>query len=82
MQAVAYRGLQRYGYVTEARRIAKKYVDTIRRGFSDTGDLWEKYNADTGTHHANGDGSYETPAMMGWTAGVFLDALALLEETS
>lgn len=80
LQAIAWRGLQRYGYVTEARRIAQKYADTVCRVFVDTGDLWEKYNADTGTHHASGDAGYETPAMMGWTAGVFLDAVALLEE--
>ncbi|EIP99182.1 neutral trehalase [Opitutaceae bacterium TAV1] len=80
LQAIAWRGLQRYGYATEARRIAQKYIDTVCRVFVDTGDLWEKYNADTGTHHASGDAGYETPAMMGWTAGVFLDAVALLEE--
>ncbi|WP_052361785.1 trehalase family glycosidase [Geminisphaera colitermitum] len=80
LQTIAWRGLQRYGYHVEARRLAEKYADTVCRSFSDTGDLWEKYNADTGTHHASNDNSYEAPAMMGWTAGVFLDALAVLEK--
>ena len=35
LQHVAYRGLQRYGYLDEARRIARKYVETVCRGVRD-----------------------------------------------
>lgn len=97
IQHLVYRGLARYGFETEARRIAEKYVASVRLTFSMTGDLWEKYNVLDGTHHSVGEAGYlinpvnlsegataETatevpPAMMGWTAGVFLDAVRFLD---
>jgi len=91
VQHIAYRGLERYGYTHEARRIAEKYLDCITRAFDITGDLWEKYNVADGSHLARNEAGYfknpvnlamgggeipeaETPSMMGWTAGIFVDA--------
>ena len=101
LQHVAYRGLVRYGYIDEARRIARKYIDTVCRGFEATGDLWEKYNAADGSTNTVNEASYglspevwydsssgsrpevpqagATPSMMGWTAGVFVDAVLFLQ---
>ena len=42
-----------------------------------TGQLWEKYNADTGSCDATCE--YKTPPMLGWTAGVYLKFLDELE---
>ena len=82
LQIIAYRGLARYGYTEDARRIAWKYVSTVCRGFAATGDLWEKYNAQDGSTHTRGEVGYVAPAMMGWTAGAFLDAVAYLRESA
>lgn len=80
LQFIVYRGLARYGYIKEARRIAAKYINVVCRGFQETGDLWEKYNAEDGSTKTKAEAaSYVTPAMMGWTAGVFMDAVAFLK---
>ena len=71
-------GLDRYGYVEDAQRIAKKYVATMERIFEATGTLWEKYNVTDGSIQVNDE--YEMPAMLGWTAGVYLDLKRYLGE--
>lgn len=62
-------GLRRIGLEEDARRIATKYVETVERCFEQSGTLWEKYDASKGIVPETND--YETPAMMGWTAGVY-----------
>ena len=62
-------GLMRYGYRDDALRIAEKYVCTVDRAFERTGNLWEKYNVVTGDVSATRE--YDTPPMMGWSAGVY-----------
>lgn len=97
IQHLVYRGLARYGYAVEARRVAEKYVASVMLAFAETGDLWEKYNVLDGSHRTVGEAGYLInpvnladgsahsgaeeipPAMMGWTAGVFLDAVDFLE---
>lgn len=104
IQLLVYRGLERYGFIKEALRVAEKYVASVCKGFEDSGDLWEKYNVLNGTQHTveeagylinpvnlatgmeDGNGNLNTssakepPAMMGWTAGVFVDAVAFVEK--
>ena len=63
-------GLRRIGLIEDAKRLAKKYCDTVDKCFNETGLLWEKYDATEGTVSVPRE--YETPAMMGWTAGVYL----------
>ena len=71
-------GLDRYGYKTAARRIAKKYLDSNVKQYNETGVLWEKYNAVTGNNDAAAE--YGTPGdFMGWTAGALLFCAAYLE---
>ena len=69
-------GLLRYGYREDALRIAKKYVALAEDVFQKTGQLWEKYNVVTG--EVSTAKEYETPAMMGWSAGVFLDCCSII----
>ena len=64
-----YMGLKHVGLMEEAKRIAKKYLDTADRCFEQTGSLWEKYDAAQGVVSVTSE--YETPEMMGWTAGVY-----------
>ena len=66
----AYTALNRAGLKEEAARIAGKYIDTARSVFDATGSLWEKYDAAKGAVSVTTE--YETPAMLGWTAGVYL----------
>ncbi len=54
-----------------AERLSKKYILTIDKIFMETGNLWEKYNAERGNLDVSDE--YGTPAMLGWTAGVYID---------
>jgi alpha,alpha-trehalase len=58
IQHLVMRGLVRYGYLSEARRIAEKYVSCVCRAFARTGDLWEKYNVLDGSHHTKEEAGY------------------------
>ncbi len=73
---IVIQGLRRYGYEDDALRIARKYVDTVDHAFERTGHLWEKYNVVTGDVSASLE--YDTPPMMGWSAGVYLFCETLL----
>lgn len=71
-------GLLNYGYKAEAYRIAEKYVKTVNVNFAKTQNLWEKYNVVTGEVSITSE--YETPPMMGWSAGIYLYCLKLINE--
>ncbi len=70
LQYIAMMGLDRYGYVQEARRIGQKYLNLVDRVYRDTGNLWEKYNVVEGNIRVTNE--YGLPPMMGWSAGVYL----------
>ena len=74
---MAVRGLNKYGYYKDAIRLAKKYINSICRIYKCTGTLWEKY--DVTDIFNNTDAEYETPQMLGWSAGVFLYLVDYLE---
>lgn len=63
-------GLLRYGFHNEAVSIAGKYVRTVASSFRKTGKIWEKYNVVTGTYSSGEE--YDTPEMLGWSAGTFV----------
>lgn len=62
-------GLDRIGMKEDALRIAEKYIKTVDKCYEETGKLWEKYDATDGTVSVTSE--YETPEMLGWTAGVY-----------
>lgn len=66
----AFKALKRLGLYAEAKRIAEKYLHTVEENFQKTGRLWEKYDAVNGGIGQSAE--YETPEMMGWTAGVWV----------
>lgn len=70
--------LDSLGLKEDAMRVAHKYVDLIANCFAKTGALWEKYDAMTGEVVEACE--YETPQMMGWTAGAYLSALTYITE--
>ena len=63
-------GLDRLGLKEEGFRVAKKYTDCVENVFGKTGTLWEKYDAQLGAVSVTAE--YKTPAMLGWTAGIYL----------
>ena len=77
LQYLVIRGLANYGYTADSRRIAEKYTAVVERNFRRTGSLWEKY--DTLTGEVSVTKEYESPEMMGWSAGVYLYCRSLLD---
>lgn len=63
-------GLARYGFDADARRIAAHWLRGVTDTFRKTGNLWEKYNVRDGSTVVSAE--YDTPAMLGWTAGTFI----------
>ncbi len=76
LQLVACEGLESCGHKDDAHRIAQKYVSLVEKCFEETGHLWEKYNVLVGSSNAVSE--YGTPAMIGWSAGVYLSLKAKL----
>ena len=72
-QYMAAEALCRYGYEEESKRIARKYTELIEKNFIKHGKLYEKYNGITGDTDAISE--YDTPEMLGWTAGVYMNLL-------
>lgn len=68
-------GLLNYEFADDAKRIAEKYLRVVIKNFKETGDLWEKYNVVDGSINVKNE--YDMPAMLGWTAGVFVSCAEL-----
>ncbi len=66
----AYLGAKSVGCEQKAAEIVNKYKKTVEDEFMRTGKLWEKYSVLTGKTGASAE--YQTPDMLGWTAGVYL----------
>ena len=77
LQMISFESLNRYGFRSDAERIARKYCETVSMNFEKNGNLWEKYNVTDGSTRVASE--YEMPAMMGWTAGTYLVAAELLK---
>ncbi len=65
----AYIALKNVGAKEEARLLRKQYLDLVDDVFQKTGKLWEKYDAIKGAVAVTNE--YDTPSMLGWTAGVY-----------
>ncbi len=69
LQYVAVKGLDKYGFTADAKRIARKYAGMVAANYSQSHNLWEKYNVADGSLRSTNE--YGLPPLMGWTAGVF-----------
>lgn len=69
-QYIVFKALKNYGYDEQAKRVAEKYISLADNVFSQTGNLWEKYNVAEGNINVNTESPM--PPMMGWSAGVYL----------
>ena len=75
------KGLSDYGYEADADRIAKKFSDTVRRGYQTDGTIREKYNMVTQSSNVQVTAGYRTNVIgFGWTNGVYLEMKYLLAE--
>lgn len=80
---VVCRALLNYGFTDDAKRVAGKYVKLVDENYEKTGNLWEKYNVVTGgtdvkAEKTNSGG--DMPAMMGWTAGAYIECKKIVDE--
>ena len=66
----AFEALKNCGLQDDAKRVAKKYIESIEETFAKTGTLWEKYDAETGYSGSPQKEENASP-MLGWTAGVY-----------
>ena len=67
---IIYKAFKALGMYEDAKRIAMKYNTVVDENFVKTGRIWEKYDAVTGGIGYSNE--YDTPEMMGWTAGVYV----------
>ena len=65
----SYMGLKNVGLIDDAERIAQKYMSNVNVNFEKTGVIWEKYDGRNGGVGVSNE--YETPEMLGWSAGVY-----------
>ncbi len=77
VQLACMEGFAEYGFDIAAERIADKYLKVISRNFDATGEFWEKYNGVEGSIQVGDE--YQMPAMLGWTAGVFIVAAKMID---
>jgi alpha,alpha-trehalase len=65
--------MRRYGFTTEANRIAQKFTHTIESNYAREDTIREKYNMETGTSDIQVAAGYKANvAGFGWTNGVYL----------
>jgi alpha,alpha-trehalase len=72
LQWIVVGGLERYGYLDEARQIMRAWCDLGAATFAATGAMWEKYNVVQASERSEG-GLYGKVTGFGWTNGVFVD---------
>lgn len=70
LHLIAVRGMQRYGYDKEAKRIAEKWLKTNLDWFTEHGMFLEKYNV-VSPGDPPAKGLYPTQTGFGWTNAVF-----------
>jgi alpha,alpha-trehalase len=76
LQSLAVEGLRRYGYTSDADRIAYKFLSTVAENFRKEGTIREKYDVVTRSSEAHVSAGYQANVIgFGWTNGVFLEFL-------
>ena len=82
LQLFAVQGLRRYGYKEDADRLARKFIAMLVHEFTLSGTLVEKYDVCACSADVSGEilfGYSSNEIGFGWTNGVFLELLAILE---
>ena len=82
LQLIAVKGLSRYGYYEEAKRLAQRFITLVVDDFERSGSLLEKYDLETCSGEVSDEIQYgysSNEIGFGWTNGVVLELLAMLE---
>ncbi|MFW6283244.1 MAG: trehalase family glycosidase [Minisyncoccales bacterium] len=69
-QWVVIKGLLNYGFIEDAERLSKKWLDLNKKVYEKTRAFWEKY--DVVALDKGKDGRYATQKGFGWTNAVFI----------
>lgn len=83
LQTIAVRGLLRYGYVDEALAIANGFLNTVQKGFAETGKIFEKYDMQEGSHNVSAKinkGYNINVEGFGWTNAVVVELLRTINQ--
>jgi alpha,alpha-trehalase len=83
LQIIPVDGLRRYGYKTDADRVARKFVALVTKEFEEHGGIVEKYDVKRRESDVAADirfGYSANQVGFGWTNGVVLELLAGLEK--
>lgn len=76
-------GLRRYGFDSDADRIAYDFLSTVAENFRRDGEIREKYNVATKSSEAHAEIGYHMNVVgFGWTNAAFLDLLRGLPKES
>ncbi len=79
---IVIKGLMNYGYLEDAKRIAKKWLDMNKKVFIETGKFWEKYNVVKGKIGEHNAERYPTQSGFGWTNAIFVRLVDELADKS
>ncbi|HAC64258.1 MAG TPA: alpha,alpha-trehalase [Cyanothece sp. UBA12306] len=82
LHLMAVYGLRRYGYTEDAHRIAYKFINLVLQEFKKTGTIVEKYDVKNSSANVSDQiffGYSSNEIGFGWTNGVVLDLLDMLE---
>jgi alpha,alpha-trehalase len=82
LQLFAVKGLCRYGYKQDSDRLARKFIAMLVQEFTTYGTLVEKYDVCACSSDVSGEilfGYSSNEIGFGWTNGVFLELLAILD---
>jgi alpha,alpha-trehalase len=85
LQLFAVLGLERYGYVDDARRVARGFLSMVVEDFERRGAIVEKYDVERRTSQVEAGirfGYAENVVGFGWTNGVFLELADRFADTS
>ncbi|NOK60244.1 MAG: hypothetical protein GFH27_549281n363 [Chloroflexi bacterium AL-W] len=63
--------LERYGFMTETRKVAAPFLGLMTRLFQETGSLWEKYNVVEGSLSFPLE-RYNVPPLHGWSSAAIV----------
>ncbi len=75
-------GLAKYGYMSDARRVATEFTHTISTSFQQEGTIHEKYNVETGSSNVDIIAGYQNVVGFGWTNAVYVEMEHLLQSTA
>ena len=75
-------GLQKSGYLNDARKVSEQFTHTIYTSFEKEGTIHEKYNVETQSSNVEIIAGYQNVVGFGWTNAVYVEMEHLLHSTA